>query len=165
MFSRRLQYASLVGEQRFQRWDRGPVDKPSTEESSVMGDQPTVSICSFIDQLFNVAAVSSDAAAVPHPERVLRADQVSPTHPSSSGRPGWSRMLQRTTAWGSLCPGLDVCCTAEKTAGLGNWQDNQYAIKCLNWGKTMPGGFSTRVVYRGQNFSSCGSCLGEWVYG
>lgn len=65
-------------------------------------------------QLLSAAAVSSGAAGVPHPGRDLQEGQVSPTHPSSSGRPGWSQKLQHTTAWESLCPAHDVCCTAER---------------------------------------------------
>lgn len=48
---------------------------------------------------------------------------MSPTRQSSSGRPGWSQKLQHTTAWESLCPTQDVCCTAERRkldVSLGN---------------------------------------------
>lgn len=65
-------------------------------------------------QLLSAAAVSSDAAGVPDPGRVLRGDQVSPTRQSSSGRPGWSQQPPHTAAWGSLCPARDVCCAAER---------------------------------------------------
>lgn len=68
----------------------------------------------FSLQPLSAAAVSSCAAGVPHPEMDLQEGQVSPTHQSSSGRPGWSRRLQHTAAWGSLCPARDVCCTAER---------------------------------------------------
>lgn len=66
-------------------------------------------LCYCLLTLLSVVAVSSGAAGVPHPEKVLQEGPVSPIHQSSSGRPGWSRMPQHTAAQESPCPARVVC--------------------------------------------------------